>query len=218
MVITSCTRNAVVLYRARGFESHTLRQKFTSTSGFAACGFFHSAAFSGSKSSAFSHNCSFSCKERSFRTLPYALGVSTMHFVSADAICHFLMRLLPMPNLSPFLLHPQRTNWNYSPDEHMQHAKKPLTLKILKNKRSHGLCCLHNKRVFFSLILSTVLSWLHCIKRQKNANISEKNFDNIRIILYSLFPIINRNRMNNTKITLVCRQYISQYFIYSKLQ
>ncbi len=24
-VITSCTRNAVVLYRARGFESHTLR-------------------------------------------------------------------------------------------------------------------------------------------------------------------------------------------------
>ncbi len=31
-VITSCTRNAVVLYRARGFESHTLRQKATPAS------------------------------------------------------------------------------------------------------------------------------------------------------------------------------------------
>ena len=37
-VITSCTRNAVVLYWARGFESHTLRQRFTSTSGLATCG------------------------------------------------------------------------------------------------------------------------------------------------------------------------------------
>lgn len=40
VVITSCTRNAVVLYWARGFESHTLRQKSTSTSGFAVCGLF----------------------------------------------------------------------------------------------------------------------------------------------------------------------------------
>ena len=44
-VITSCTRNAVVLYRARGFESHTLRQKPTSTSGFAACGLFSFSRF-----------------------------------------------------------------------------------------------------------------------------------------------------------------------------
>ena len=47
VVITSCTRNAVVLYWARGFESHTLRQNATSTSGFAVCGLFRFYFFFG---------------------------------------------------------------------------------------------------------------------------------------------------------------------------
>ena len=44
-VITSCTRNAVVLYWARGFESHTLRQKSTPASRFTACGLFWFSCF-----------------------------------------------------------------------------------------------------------------------------------------------------------------------------
>jgi hypothetical protein len=39
-VITSCTRNAVVLYWARGFESHTLRSMLMSTSVRPFVGFF----------------------------------------------------------------------------------------------------------------------------------------------------------------------------------
>lgn len=41
MVITSCTRNAVTLYRVRGFESHTLRQMRTAIL-IQNCGFFYS--------------------------------------------------------------------------------------------------------------------------------------------------------------------------------
>ena len=66
MVITSCTRNAVVLYWARGFESHTLRQKFTSTSGLTVCGLFSFQRFFGEYILSFLQSCSFSCKERLF--------------------------------------------------------------------------------------------------------------------------------------------------------
>ncbi len=73
-VITSCTRNAVVLYRARGFESHTLRQTLTSTSGFVACGLFSFHRFFGKYIlSSLLKIVRFHAKNAFIRTLPYEI-------------------------------------------------------------------------------------------------------------------------------------------------
>ncbi len=120
-VITSCTRNAVVLYRARGFESHTLRQKSTSTSGFAACGLFSFSRFLEEYflcsllkwASSLLKIVRFHAKNGFIRTLPYVLAYLL------NMIRLFLKRLLPMPRLTLLPLHPQRTAWNYSPDVHI---------------------------------------------------------------------------------------------------
>ncbi len=45
MVITSCTRNAVVHFWARGFESHTLRQNISPQAVSLPVGFFVMKAF-----------------------------------------------------------------------------------------------------------------------------------------------------------------------------
>ena len=120
-VITSCTRNAVVLYRARGFESHTLRQKIQSTSGFAACGLFSFYRFFGKYilssllkwASSLLKIVRFHAKNAFIRTLPYVLAYLL------NMIRLFPKRLLPMPHLNLLPLHPQRTAWNYSPDGHI---------------------------------------------------------------------------------------------------
>ncbi len=113
-VITSCTRNAVVLYRARGFESHTLRQKIQSTSGFAACGLFSFYRFFGKYIlSSLLKTVRFHAKNAFIRTLPYVLAYLL------NMIRLFPKRLLPMPHLNLLPLHPQRTAWNYSPDGHI---------------------------------------------------------------------------------------------------